>query len=139
MAAAMMKDKVAKSAALRGKVNVYSCGTGAEDGDTASRMSIQTMEEYGIDLTRHRATYLLHSSIADMDLILCAETHHKEYIFRHFPTLREKGNVYTLKDYVKDETAPNIKDPYGYGEEVYRQCASEIERCLDKLMVVLRK
>jgi protein-tyrosine-phosphatase len=132
-----LKDKVEKNEALRGKVCVYSCGTDAENGDPASGATIQTMKERGIDCTGHRATSMYHSAIADTDLVLCAEKDHKELVIKHFPALMEKGNVYTVREYVKDKNATNINDPYGGDMNVYRRCASEIEDCLDKLLAQL--
>jgi len=48
--------------------------------------------------------------------------------------------IYTFKEYVNyDETGRNIdiKDPWGYDIEVYRFCASEIEKCINKLTKII--
>jgi protein-tyrosine-phosphatase len=136
MAAAMLRDKIEKNEALRGKVEVYSSGIDTDNGYRASIKSIETMEEHGIDMFWHRATNMYHSPIADMDLVLCAEKYHKEQVLRDFVQLREKGNVYTLKEYVKDKNTMNIEDPYGGDINEYRRCALEIEECLDKLLAM---
>jgi protein-tyrosine phosphatase len=70
-----------------------------------------------------------------MDLILCAETGHKEYILKYYPELRGK-KIYTLKEYAGNPGYDmNISDPWGGSLNTYRRCAAEIEACLDKLIV----
>jgi protein-tyrosine-phosphatase len=143
MAEAMLNDKVAKNASLKGTVAVYSCGTDAEDHSRATYAAIETMRKRGIDLSQHRSTNIYHSriynsTIEDMDLILCAETYHKNFILNQFPKIKERKNVYTLKEYVKNQKDLNIDDPYGMSMDVYEFCASEIEDCLDKLVLSLK-
>jgi len=63
---------------------------------------------------------------------------HKNMVIQMYPELIDK--VYTFKEYVNyDETGRNIdiKDPWGYDIEVYRFCASEIEKCINKLTKII--
>jgi protein-tyrosine phosphatase len=137
MAEAMLNDKVEKDEALKGKVSACSCGVYAENGDPASDLATLIMKEHGIDITRHRATEIIHSKIEDMDLVLCAETIHKTLVLIDYPAL--KGKVYTLKEYIKDYSDDiNIHDPHGGNLDAYRQCAAETETCLDKLVEQLK-
>ena len=129
MAHCILEDK------LHGEPHeVYSCGTYAEDGNESTFSAIEVMREYGLDLKNHRATNIRNSKIAEMDLILCMTWSHKNMAQQMYPELKDK--IYTFKDYVKyDETGRDIdiKDPWGYDIEVYRFCASEIEKCINKL------
>ena len=116
-------------------VEVYSCGTFAEDGDTSTYSAKEVMREYGIDMSSHRATNIRNSNIQDMDLILCATNSHKYSVLQMYPTL--KGKVFTMKEYVN--TSPenkdlDIKDPWGCDIEIYRFCISEIEDVINKLL-----
>ena len=77
MAHIIMKEEI-KNRGLENEIEVYSCGTFAEDGDHASFNAIETMEYYGLDLRLHRATNIRNSKIEEMDLILCATKEHKE-------------------------------------------------------------
>lgn len=91
------------------------------------------MEEYGVDLKKHKATKIEKSNINDMDLILCMTSSHKQVLLQMYPNLKDK--IYTLKEYVGyTQDGIEIKDPWGYGIAVYRFCAAEIDRCLDKLI-----
>ena len=117
-------------------INVYSCGIYAQTGDGPTYEAISVMEEYDIDLKKHRATNIRNSNIKEMDLILCATNSHKIAVLDLYPDLKEK--VFTLKEYVDYNKEGHKKfvldDPWGYGENTYRHCASEIDECLDLLL-----
>ena len=102
-------------------------------GDIPTYEGIEVMREYGIDLSKHRATNIRNSNIKDMDVILCATTSHKNSVISMYPELKDK--IYTMKEYAGyDKNDMDIKDPWGYGIEVYRKCAAEIEDCINRIM-----
>jgi len=133
MAHCILEDK------LHGKPHeVYSCGTYAEDGNKSTFSAIEVMREYGLNLKNHRATNIRNSKIEEMDLILCMTWSHKNMVCQMYPELKDK--IFTFKEYVNyDETGKDIdiKDPWGYDIEVYRFCASEIEKCINKLTKII--
>lgn len=132
MAEALMKFYVENKEDLKDKVQVYSCGIFAEDGDMAMYNAIEAMREYGIDLKTHRATNIRNANIEKMDLILCATKSHKQTVGQLYPNLKEK--IYTIKEYAGWEGENlDIKDPWGYDIEIYRFCANEIENCIQKI------
>lgn len=122
-------------------VYVYSCGVDAINGQMASNNAIKVMEEYNVDLTKHRSTSIENSNIKEMDLILCATISHKIIVTDMYPSLKEK--VYTLKEYVsykKDgHDTINLSDPWGWSLQTYKHCAKEIDECLDLLLKKLYK
>ena len=133
MAEAMLKKMLQES--KKENIEVYSCGISADDGDIPTQNAIEAMAEYGIDLKNHRATNIKYSNIEKMDLILCATLSHKLFVISLYPELKDK--IFTLKEYVeeKDEIyGIDIKDPWGYNLETYKQCAKEIEEALKKLL-----
>lgn len=117
-------------------IEVYSCGIFAEDGDYATYNAEEVMEEYNVDMKTHKATNIRHSNIEEMDLILCATISHKNTVLQIYPNLR--GKVYTMKEYIGNTTDLDIKDPWGYDIDVYRNCASQINDCLEKLIQVIK-
>ncbi len=133
MADAILKSKI-KGTALENEIEVFSSGTFAETGAYATYTAIEAVEEMGVDLRLHRATNIMDSNIEEMDLILCATVSHKNYITSMFPNLINK--TYTIKEYVNYdiENGMDISDPWGYSLAVYRQCASVLEICIDKLI-----
>ena len=119
-------------------IEVYSSGIYAQNGDIPTYEAIQVMKEYGIDLSNHRATNIRNSNIENMDVILCATTAHKNNVIAMYPKLREK--VYTIKEYAGyPKNDIDIKDPWGYGIEVYKKCAKELERCINKITEGINK
>lgn len=122
--------------ANRTDINVYSSGIFAEPGDRATLDAVNIMKNYDVDLTKHRATNIRNSDIRQMDLILCATNSHKITIVRAYPDLEDR--IFTLKEYVgynkEFHTKIDLDDPWGYGEDVYRFCASEINDCLELLL-----
>lgn len=117
-------------------VTVYSSGIFAYNGDMATFDACDAMEEYGVDMSSHKATNTRNSNINEMDLILCATLSHKNSLINMYPELRDK--IYTIKEYVgnsKDDL--DISDPWGYDISVYRRCASQIDTCLDKLISMI--
>ena len=121
-------------------VEVYSCGTSAENGDRSTYNAIYTMKKYDIDLTKHMATNMLNSDIKHMDLILCATMSHKRTVLDWYPEL--EGKVFTMKEYAELDNQGrdmDISDPWGYDINIYEKCASEIENCLEKIIEKLEK
>lgn len=122
-------------------IEVYSSGTNAFTGDISTEEAIEVMQEYGVDLKKHRATNVVESNIKEMDLILCATNIHKIQIIGKYPELMDK--IYTMKEYVnyneKGKNPIDISDPWGYDIATYRMCAAEIEKCLDLLLKKLEK
>lgn len=117
-------------------VSVYSCGIQAAIGDTPTYEARTVMEEYDVDISKHKATNIRYSNIKQMDLILCATVSHKMAVIEMYPELKTK--VYTMKEYVNYEREYhhplNIKDPWGYDIDTYRSCASEIDECIELLI-----
>ena len=123
-------------------IEVYSCGIYAQNGDIPTYEAKKVMEdEYGIDISKHRATNIYSSNIEEMDLILCATTSHKIEVKDRYPKLMEK--VYTMKEYInynrRYHDRMDIKDPWGYDIDTYRRCISEIEECIDGILLKLEK
>ena len=99
MSHVMLEDKAKKQ---NKDIQVYSCGVYAQNGDIPTEEAIETMEEYQIDLKKHRATNIRSSKIEEMDLILCATTAHKNNVINMYPKLSNK--VFTMKEYARIST-----------------------------------
>lgn len=114
-------------------IEVYSCGTFAEQGDYPTAEAIEVMQEYDVDMKGHRATNIRKSNIEQMDLILCATTNHKNMVGQLYPNLQ--GKTYTMKEFIEDtEKGIDIADPWGFDIVVYRKCAAEISKIIEKII-----
>lgn len=131
MAEYLMKKKLALTR-LEDKIRVYSCGTYAYTGDLPTYEAMSVMKSnYGIDMSTHVATALIDSQIDDMDLIFCMTDAHKETLMLRCKNLQDR--IFVLKEYVG--LTGDISDPYGYGLDAYEKCITEIEKCLDLLII----
>ena len=136
-----MAEGIMKKMIKNNNINaeVYSCGVYAETGEYATYNAVETVKEYNVDISHHSATNIRESNIEKMDLILCATQSHKQSVLYLNPSL--KGQVYTMKEYAKlDKEGQDldIKDPWGYNENVYKNCAIEIKQCLEKVVERLK-
>lgn len=131
---AMAEYLLKKIAKDKGKqLEISSCGTYASDGDMSTYDAIEVLkDEYGIDMKKHRATNIINANIKNSDIILCATVNHKAFVLQMFPELKNK--VYTIKEYSGETSNLDIYDPWGCGKEAYRQCASEINQLLNKII-----
>lgn len=119
----------------RKDIEIYSSGIFAMQDDRSTEEAILVMEEYGVDLKKHRAILTRKSNIEQMDLILCMTNSHKYSLIQMYPQLQK--NIFTLKEYLsanEDKKDMDIKDPWGYDMVTYRFCAAEIDTCLDQLI-----
>lgn len=132
MAKGMLEMKLKE---LGKKDKVESCGIFAYDGDPATEESIEAVEEYGVDLKKHKATNIKNSKIEKMDLILCATSEHKKAVLAIYPKLTEK--IYTMKEYVGYTDSLDLADPWGYTMHTYRKCAQEIYFIIEKIVEII--
>ena len=139
MAEAMLK-KMLKDRNIE-NIEVCSSGIYADTGDIPTQIAIDVMREnYGIDLSSHRATNIKESQIEKMNLILCATLSHKMAVVQFYPELKDK--VFTMKEYAGltfEGMNFDISDPWGYDKKVYENCAKEIQQCLETIIEKIAK
>ncbi|MBT4483934.1 MAG: hypothetical protein HOC71_09685 [Candidatus Latescibacteria bacterium] len=114
-------------------IEIFSTGTHAVRGHSASRFAIEVSEQHGINISFHRGKQITQEISEAADLILTLETSHKDYIKRHWPHI---DYVYELKGFDRKDEHPegilDITDPIGMDYDVYsavfKEIKSEIER-----------
>jgi len=109
---------------------VLSAGLSAIMGGGAAAESVEVGRELGADLTGHRSRPLSVELVAQADFLIgMTQSHLLALAGLH----RAQGpQVRLLGDDGED-----IADPIGCEQEVYRQCARQIDRHLQKLVVEL--
>lgn len=122
---------------LGDKYLIDSAGISAYTGDSATDSAKEVMKKYGVDMEKHRATYLEEADIKSFDLVLCMTMAHKRKILNRYPNMQDK--VFTLKEYVGETYYLDIDDPWGFGIEVYEACSEEIVNYVDKLVEKLSR
>ena len=114
------------------EIKVSSAGVAAWTGSPASPQAVEALQDYGIDLSFHRAKIVDEYNTGSADLILTMTASHRKILTTRFPSSLDK--TFTLAGYTGNEK--DIADPFGQAVEVYRKCAEAlremIETALDK-------
>ncbi len=101
----------------------------------------KVMEEENLDTSSHLSTQVTIEMINNTDLILVMEKKHKEALERMVPGA-EKW-MFKLTEYAGQKNGPDIADPIGQPEDVYRSAFKEIQgyvtRSLPKLIKGVNK
>jgi protein-tyrosine-phosphatase len=108
----------------QGKVAFSSAGTAAYDGMKAAENAVLVLREIGIDISRHRARLLTKEMVESSTLVVAMARRHKEDILRMAPG--SEGKVIVLGDLDLKRGSPDIEDPIGGDEAVYRRTRDEI-------------
>lgn len=130
MAEALLKKKINEKN-LQEKIYVCSAGIYAYTGDVPTYEACSVMKnEYGIDLSNHRATAIRESKIEEMDLIFCMTASHKNSLKLIYPNLQDR--IFLIKEYVG--LKGDVEDPWGYPVSVYSACAKELNKYIDLIL-----
>ncbi len=100
-------------------VTVASAGVAAWSGGRASTGALETMADYGIDLSGHESQPLTAALIRQADIIWTMTASHRAAILAQFP---EAGDRVT----VLSPDRIDVMDPIGGPVETYRMCARQI-------------
>lgn len=123
MAEALMKKKCPD----KYDTEISSCGLCAFSGDSATPESIAVMQDYGIDLSSHRARPF-NAYMADAYDIFCVMTeNHATALSQIIP----KEKILIL--------GGGIPDPYGLGIDAYKKCANLIDKAIATLLAKYNK
>lgn len=126
IAEALFKARLERAGINPSRWRVESAGTSAAENQPASPEALQVMAERGLNLTAHRSHLVDGQRLADFDLVLCMEAHHKTALMASFPEYASK--VHLLSE-MADQTA-NITDPFGQPVSAYQRTAIEIDTWL---------
>jgi L-threonylcarbamoyladenylate synthase len=111
-----------KDLAARGYM-VESAGTSAMNGASPSSAAVRVLAARGMDIAAHKSQPLTPDLASRADYVYAMTDSHVQSIGRIAPAARDR--VRKLAD-------ENIEDPIGEGDEVYAQCARQIEQALKR-------
>lgn len=125
MAEGLLKDMLEKKG--RNDVQVLSAGTATMDGFPPTQETIQVMRSEGIDVSRHYGQQLTPQLIRSAEGIFCMDAVHREQVLHMVPEAQEK--VFLLKQFQNPvpPSEPNIWDPIGLPQDMYRMCMNIIK------------
>jgi protein-tyrosine phosphatase len=122
-------------------VVVDSASTLGLQGVPASPEAIRVMNDLGVDLERHRSKALEAADLRSSDLVIVMTRDHLEFLAERFPEGSDRRLL--LRAFEKgpepDPDAPDLDDPMGEPIETYRRQAQAIRRCVDHLILYVRR
>ena len=108
-------------------VEVASAGTIAYDGNRPLAPCVKVMkDEYGIDMTAHRARRI--RADLEAELILTMDPQ----VAQQVREIGVTGTVQAIGEFV-GSPGEHVEDPYGGGEDDYRRCARQLDRLVRAL------
>ena len=124
--------KAIKESSLPIKIESYSAGLSAMDGDKASQNSIDACKEIGVDITNHQSSGLTRTSLQEASAVFCMTESHRALINMYFD-LPEGYPIFLMREFVEDGTK-ELPDPYGQDIEVYRDCRERMIEAMPSLI-----
>ena len=114
---------------IRDRIIVGSAGTHALHGNQPEPNALEALNQWGIDISEHRARRLSSDIVRHADLILAMEKAHLEAAQRML--LFNKSHVKMLTHFGPPYMEPEIEDPYGRPIEVYENCLKVMHPCIN--------
>ena len=112
---------------------VFSAGTGALHGHHADPVSIELMDERGIDLRGHTAMALNFEIVRDAQLVLTMTRAQLEHVEAMYPFAR--GRVYRLGEL----EGIDVVDPYRQDRATFDVSMAQIERGVSHWLDVINR
>jgi len=117
--------KLVNQRRLRG-ITVESAGLLALPGNSATHMAQRVAEEFGVDLSGHKAKSVSEDLVARSSLILVMEKSHQDTLLTDFP--EAQGKTRLIRHFARfGSRRRGVTDPYGLKYEAYRFCFLDIE------------
>ncbi|PKM65708.1 MAG: hypothetical protein CVU95_14065 [Firmicutes bacterium HGW-Firmicutes-2] len=125
-----MAEGLAKKMMGNKKAMILSRGISVNLEEPANLSAVNAMEKKHISIKNHKSKRFDPREVTDNMLILTMTSRHETYLKYHYPMLEDR--VHALLAYIN--LTGNIEDPYGMNQEVYDQCADQLEAAISKLM-----
>ena len=118
-------------AALVDDIPVVSFGLATTTGVAANSMALDVANEYGVDMSDHRATNLADFTILDGDFLLVMEDRHIHWLAPHL--IDKEVQIGLLGLWCRPRFAL-LYDPFEHSREYFSSCFGRIERAAHNLL-----
>jgi protein-tyrosine phosphatase len=136
MAEKLFQEAISKSHFGK-KIQVFSAGISAMDGDQASENSIDACKEVGLDLRDHRSSALTRATIENASAIFCMTESHRALLNMYFE-VPDRTSIFLMREFITDGSK-ELPDPFGQDIEVYRACRDRMKEALPSLVEWVEK
>ena len=111
----------------KGKWQVESAGTWAQNGQAASRYSREILAERGLDISGHASQVITREMLEGAALVLCLAEGHAEAMRAEFPDQASK--IFLLTEMVGQRYS--ISDPYGGPRFAYERMINDVTELIE--------
>ena len=119
------------------KLEVFSAGLGAMDGQSPSALSVRVMDEAGIDIGSQTSNQLTAEMVTKADYIFGMSWGHVQGILLMYPWAADK--TFLLREF--EDTLPaserEVADPMGGDYNVYLTCRDQIEKGVRSVLIFI--
>ena len=136
MAEKLFEEAIEKSGTKK-KIQVFSAGISAMDGDRASENSVIACEEVGLDLSDHQSSSLTRATIENSSAIFCMTETHRALLNMYFE-IPEQSPIFLMREFV-EEGSKELPDPFGQNLEAYRTCRDNMKEAIPSLVEWVEK
>jgi protein-tyrosine-phosphatase len=112
------------------ELSIASAGTSAQEGNPASRNSVEIAERHGLDLSKHQSRMLSRELLHDADLIVTMGVRHREAVEEIDPDSAESTFLLTNFSAVYNGDVP---DPIGSDLAIYERTYLVIRECIEAM------
>ena len=136
MAEKLFEEAIEKSGTNK-KIQVFSAGISAMDGDRASENSLIACEEVGLDLSDHQSSSLTRATIENSSAIFCMTETHRALLHMYFE-IPESSPIFLMREFVEGGSK-ELPDPFGQDLEAYRTCRDNMKEAIPSLVEWVEK
>jgi protein-tyrosine-phosphatase len=119
------------------RAQVSSAGTHTRDGYPPTPEAIQVCAQAGIDIGHQVSRELTAEIVADADLVLAMESHHRDAARDLDPD--GAAAIEVLSGFAGDPGAPGVADPIGGGMDTYQRSFQEIHALIERALPRIRE
>lgn len=123
----VMAEYLFKKLAAGSSIEIKSAGVAANEHFPIPDAVPKVLAEEGIDRLGHTPARLDEAMTGWADCLFVMERSHQDFIRKHFPKAADK--TFLLKEFAGSEP-PEVADPIGCSEEIYRKYLKEIKEAL---------
>ncbi len=136
MAAALLQHALAAQPEPLRSLKVISAGVAARGGEPISENSVYALKKVGIDVSQHRSQPLTQEMLDGALAVLCMTESHRALIMVQADPAPK--NVFLFREFVPNNSDPEIADPFGGPVKVYEAARDEMVESIPSLVEHLK-
>lgn len=114
-------------------MHAFSAGVATVDGLTAAKHAVDTMAQYGLDITSHRTRFLPSVNLSNYDLFVTMN-YDQATLVESLGVPRDMIYVLHKTPTDKYDIEVGIADPFGGDMAAYKKCVEDLKSAINELI-----